>query len=123
MILFVRLVISKRKKADDDEVESVSYVAATSTDARTLYIDKKLDLKGKQLLIFDNVCTTGETLRAVAELLIRRGYESNIVEAIVLYTEGVAWTSVPVTSTLNLRVYAFGHLPVSRLLRMLYSNI
>ena len=78
------IVISKRKKPDDDELEAVSYCAATSTEARTLYLDKSVDLKGKQLLIFDNVCTTGETLKAVAELLIRRGWKDQIVEVCVL---------------------------------------
>jgi pyrimidine operon attenuation protein/uracil phosphoribosyltransferase len=74
------VVISKRRKPDDDDLEQVSYCAATSLDARTLYLDKSIDLSGRELIIFDNVCTTAETIRATAQLLIKRGWQSQLKE-------------------------------------------
>lgn len=107
------VILSKRKKPDDVDVYLEEYCAVTSLESKTLYLEKSTDLQGKDIVIIDNVCTTGETLRAVHKLLTQAGVASkNIKEAIVLYTEGDDMSFITTSNELKLKVHRFEHLPL-----------
>jgi GTP cyclohydrolase II len=109
------VVISKNKKPSDFETFHVDYCAITSTDRKTLYLDKQQakEMEGKDIVLFDNVCTTGETLRAVYELLVlSRVNSARIREAIVLFTEGEDTDRIKISEALYLPLHRFCYLPL-----------
>ena len=70
-------------------------------------------MEGRDIIIFDNVCTTGETLRAVYELLLKARVQcASIKEAIVLFTEGDDTNQVKISEHVNLPLHRFCHLPL-----------
>ena len=70
-------------------------------------------MRGKDVFLFDNVCTTGETLRAVYELLLLAGVQcDSIQEAIVLFTEGDDAKQVKISEQVNLPLHRFCYLPL-----------
>jgi GTP cyclohydrolase II len=78
-----------------------------------LYLPASVDLVDKDIVIIDNVCTTGETLRAVYKLLCMAGADSSrIVEGIVLFTEGQKTEQIQIAENLYLKLHAFSHIPV-----------
>lgn len=109
------IIVAKSKKPTDVETFSIDYCAVTSIDKKTLYLDKReaKKLEGKDIVILDNVVTSGETLRAVYELLLRAQVKpEQIKEAIVLYTEGEDVTQIPVSGDLKLNIHRFDFLPL-----------
>jgi GTP cyclohydrolase II len=107
------LIIKKTPSANNIESTSVEYVAITSNDKKKLYIDKKQveAMAGKDLIFIDNVCTTGETLRALFKLLLKAGVNCNkIAEAIVLFTEGEDLLSIKISQDVELKLHRFSHL-------------
>ena len=83
------IIISKRKKPNDCQTLCEEYCAYTSLENKTLYLDMSIDLSDKNIVIIDNVCTTGQTLKAVYKLLCNAGVHTDkIAQAIVLFTEG-----------------------------------
>lgn len=107
------VIVSKRKKPDDVDVESIEYCAVTSLDTKTLYLEKGTDFSGKDIVIIDNVCTTGETIRATYKLLCQVGVDcEKIAEAIVLFTEGEDMTSVEIADGLQIGVHRFEFIPI-----------
>lgn len=109
------LIIGKSKKPTDIEIVSIDYCAITSTDKKTLYLDKlqAAALKDKDIVILDNVCTTGETIRAVYQLMVKAGVRCDkIAEAMVLFTEGIDATAVAISDDVKLKLHRFTHLPL-----------
>jgi GTP cyclohydrolase II len=108
-------VLSKRRKPSDmDVVYSVQYCAVTSLDTKTLHLSKAVadTLVGRDLVIVDNVCTTGETIRAVYKLLCMAGCADRLREAIVLFTEGEDLAAITVATGVELPVHRFTHIPI-----------
>ena len=108
------VVLSRQKKAKDFDTYSVDYCAVTSKEKKTLYLDKlqAQNMKGKDIVIIDNVSTTGETIRAVYELLLQaHAGTDSIKEAVVLFTEGNDADHIPISESLNLKLTRFTHLP------------
>lgn len=67
-------VMCKKRRLDGKNVVLEEYCAITSTKPSTLYFDAdwKCPLD-KKIVFFDNVCTTGETVRAAAKVLMQIG--------------------------------------------------
>ncbi len=108
-------VITKSKKPSDVETSSIEYCAVTSTEKKKLYIDKsQVDaMRGKDIIILDSICTTGETLRATYNLLLKAGVScNNIAEAIVLFTEGKDMTNVNIAEGVDLKIHRFSNMPL-----------
>lgn len=109
------VIVGKSKKPTDFETYSVDYSAITSSDRKTLYLDKaqKMEMEGKDIVVFDNVCTTGETIRAVYELILKAGVHcDHIREAIVLFTEGEDVDHIKISDGFALPLHRFCHLPL-----------
>ena len=107
------IIISKRKKPNDCQTLCEEYCAYTSLENKTLYLDMSIDLSDKNIVIIDNVCTTGQTLKAVYKLLCNAGVHTDkIAQAIVLFTEGEKLESVKITENIFLPVHAFEHIPI-----------
>ncbi|KAL9643905.1 hypothetical protein ABK040_013315 [Willaertia magna] len=107
------------------------YHAITSNTTNKLYFEccNNINLQNFDIIIVDNVCTTASTLIAIYKLLIRAGYKENIIETIVLFTEGEERREIKVfgcdkdynnycneknNEVLLLgtfKIYSFGHLP------------
>jgi len=110
-------ILSKRRRPGDNEVINVHYCAVTSNHINTLFIEKDLNLLGKDIIIVDNVVTTGETIKAVYTLLMQIGAPEPI-EAIVLFTEGETeegCESTLVVDNKYLNMHRFGHIPLFKL--------
>jgi len=106
-------IISKRKKLNNIDTLFQEYCAITSLDKKTLYLEKSIDLSNKDIVIIDNVCTTGETLKAVFQLLCKAGVDSDrIKEAIVLFTEGVEHEEIKLSQDKILPIHKFAHIPI-----------
>ena len=107
------VIVAKNKKPGEGIVFSQEYCACTSLDKKTLYLPASVDLADKDIVIIDNVCTTGETLKAVYKLLCMAGADSKrIVEGLVLFTEGEKTEQVEISENLFLKVQACAHIPV-----------
>mgnify|MGYP000858907501 FL=1 len=109
------VILGKSKKPTDVETFSINYSATTTNEKRTLYIDKlqAKSLEGKDIVLLDNVTTTGETLRAVYELLIKAQVKpEQIKEAIVLFTEGEDINHLQISKDIKLNVHRFTFVPL-----------
>jgi len=107
------VILTKQRKPGQDTVFSQEYCACTSLNKKQLYLPTSIDLKDKDVVIIDNVCTTGETLRAVYKLLCMAGVDSQrIVKGIVLFTEGQKTDAVKIFENLFLKIHSFGHIPI-----------
>ena len=69
------LLARKNKKAYMKGVFSVSVNSITTAGTQTLYMDAEdaAKMKGKRVLVIDDVISTGESLRAVEELVHQSG--------------------------------------------------
>lgn len=109
------LVLMKRRRPGDVELIHEEYFAVTSTNSNTLYIEVDTDLRGYDIFIVDNVCTTGETIRACCSLLGRLRHSVAPSEAIVLFTEGERRKTLTLREGGELPLISFGHIPLYEL--------
>lgn len=104
-------VMCKKRRPDGKDVVFEEYCAITSTVPSTLYFDAGWKCPaGKKIVFFDNVCTTGETVRAAAKVLMKLGYR--IDRAIMLFTEGEQRNEVAVANDYVIPLISYGHLPI-----------
>jgi non-canonical (house-cleaning) NTP pyrophosphatase/adenine/guanine phosphoribosyltransferase-like PRPP-binding protein len=109
------ITLYKTKQINDVHSFGVEYATVTATDKKRLYLgsNKVADLKHKSIFILDSVCTTGGTVRATYDLLIKAGVSANnIVEAILLFNEGFDPSVLSVGSDAQLKMHRFAHLPL-----------
>lgn len=108
-------VMTKKRRPDGRESIFEDYCAITSTVSSTLYFDGNYSTN-KKIVFFDNVCTTGETVKAAAKLLCQLGLK--IHTAIVLFTESEEnkkLTEITVSNDYKIPLISFGHLPIINL--------
>lgn len=84
------ILARKNAKAYMKEVFKVTLTSITTKGEQTLYISKADadKIKGKRILVLDDVISTGESLRAVEELVYQAGGE--IVAKMFILAEGAA---------------------------------
>jgi adenine/guanine phosphoribosyltransferase-like PRPP-binding protein len=107
--------IYKTIQINDIEPVGISYDTVTSTNKKMLYLGKNKaeEMQGKDIIIVDSVCTSGGTIRGTHDLLVKAGIlPEQIVEATMLFTEGVDRSEINISSNVNLRLHRFGHLPL-----------
>ena len=111
------VLVPKTKKPSDVDVVSVTYCAATSTAVKTMYLGRD-ELRARMkdgprpIYFVDNVCTTGETLRALFKLMCECGVADCVAGAVVLFTEGADVKSIEVAPGVSLSVTRFTHIPI-----------
>ena len=105
-------IMTKKQRPNGEQSASESYCAITSTKPSTLYFKADFTTTKKQVVFFDNVCTTGETLRAAARVLLQLPQRLRISKAIMLFTEGEQQTSIRVSDDYVIPIVSFGHLPI-----------
>jgi GTP cyclohydrolase II len=111
-------VCTKKMRPDGGASIGEDYCAITSTKSSSIYFDAdyilplKADGTPKNLVFFDNVCTTGETIKAAAKLFMQLPNRPRITSAIVMFTEGDKRTSVVVSDDYKIPIISFGHLPI-----------
>jgi len=98
-------VMTKKKRPNGYECIYEEYCAVTSTQKSTLYFDACYKTPKKRAVFFDNVCTTGETIKAAHRILMRLGIP--LYKSMVFFTEGEQTTSIN-----DVPLISFGHLPV-----------
>lgn len=111
------IVLKKNKQIDDINAISVSYHSVTSAKKKKLFlgVNKAIDLFDKEIVIVDSICTSGQTIKAIYDILIKAGIESyNIKEAIVLFTEGDPLAYIAVDQGAFLNIHGFSHLTITR---------
>jgi|GEM_PF-6813572 len=109
------LTLYKTKQINDVDPLSIEYDTITAKESKQLFLGKNKCslLQNKNIFILDSVCTTGGTLSAIANLLLKAGIENkNIVAAIVLFTEGVERNSININASAQLPLHHFSHLPI-----------
>jgi non-canonical (house-cleaning) NTP pyrophosphatase/adenine/guanine phosphoribosyltransferase-like PRPP-binding protein len=109
------LTLYKAKQINDVDPLSIEYDTITAKEPKQLFLGKNKvsHLQNKNIFILDSVCTTGGTLSAIANLLLKAGVSNkNIVEAIVLFTEGAERNSININASMSLPIYHFSHLPI-----------
>jgi non-canonical (house-cleaning) NTP pyrophosphatase len=68
---------------------------------------------GKDIILLDSVCTSGGTLVAMYNLLIKAGIvPQQIVEATMLFNEGKDRTEIDVAANVTLKLHRFSTLPI-----------
>lgn len=84
------IVARKMKKLYMSDIVTCSVNSITTAQTQTLYLDGKdaESLKGKRVLIVDDVISTGESLRAIEKLVEAAG--GNIVGKMAVLAEGDA---------------------------------
>ena len=108
-------ILGKQRRAGEEDMAEFSYFAVTSVKSNTLYIPRKLDLTGYDVVIVDNVCTTGNTLQACYELLMKLEKPVRPKEVVVLFTEGEKRDKLAVRPDVTLPITSFSHLPLYEL--------
>ena len=58
---------------DKSEQKALSAKSRRENAMKSFYIKKNADVKGKRILLVDDVCTTGSTLSAIAGMLLDAG--------------------------------------------------
>lgn len=109
------VTLYKTIQINDVDPLSVEYDAITSLTPKKLFLGKEklAQLQNKNLFILDSVCTSGGTLSAMGNLLLKAGIPTkNIIEATVLFTEGDAKSHVPLNDGSQVKVHHFSHLPI-----------
>ena len=98
------VVLRKVYKIYMGETLNAETVSITTGEPQTLYLDEKdrQMVRGKRVVLVDDVVSTGSTLRGMRDLMTLAGAE--ITAEAAVFTEGdpADWTEV----------YALGHLPV-----------
>ncbi|MBE6649158.1 MAG: adenine phosphoribosyltransferase [Ruminococcaceae bacterium] len=84
------ILARKMPKLYMSDVFSTEVTSITTAKKQTLYLDGKDAefMKGKRVLIVDDVISTGESLRAIEELVVHAG--GNIVGKMAILAEGDA---------------------------------
>lgn len=84
------LLVRKNKKAYMDGVFEVTVKSITTANVQKLYMDgaDARKMQGKRVLILDDVISTGDTLRAVEELVAQAG--GTVVGRAAILAEGDA---------------------------------
>lgn len=109
------LVIYKNKQINDIDPVNVQYDTVTATEKKQLFLgmNKASELTDKDIFILDSVCTSGGTIRATYDLLIKSGVPANrIKEATMLFNEGTPRENIEVAPDVNLKLFSFGQLPI-----------
>jgi adenine phosphoribosyltransferase len=107
--------VYKTKQLNDISPVSVNYDSVTSTNKKMLFLGKNraAAMHGKDIILLDSVCTTGGTLSAMYNLLIKAGIvPQQIVEATMLFTEGKDRTEIDVATNVTLKLHRFSTLPL-----------
>ena len=109
------ITVYKKKQINDINPIEVEYGTVTSNDKQKLSLgqQKIKDLKGKDIILLDSVCTTGGTVVATYNLLIKAGIPSeSIVEATMLFNEGEPRDSIKIDEKTSLKLHSFSELPL-----------
>ncbi|NCB05791.1 MAG: adenine phosphoribosyltransferase [Clostridia bacterium] len=98
-------IARKHPKLYMQEVFSVSVRSITTDAEQTLYLDRgdADKMRGKRILLIDDVISTGESIRALAELVRRAG--GNIVGTMAILAEGDAQARTDIISLAPLPVF------------------
>ena len=105
----------KTKQLNDIDPVMIEYDSVTSTTKKTLFLGKNRvkEMLGKDIILLDSVCTTGGTLRATYQLLLKAGIASEkIIEATMLFTEGTDRVEIDIAKDVTLKVHRMGYLPI-----------
>jgi adenine phosphoribosyltransferase len=97
------VVLRKTYKSYMGEAISAETVSITTGAPQTLYLDEKdrALIKGKRVIVVDDVISTGSTLNGMEKLAVKAGGE--VAQIAAIFTEGEGdWS----------RVVALGNLPV-----------
>jgi non-canonical (house-cleaning) NTP pyrophosphatase len=87
----------------------------TSSSQKVLYLGKNTadNMRDKDIIILDSVCTTGGTIRGTYQLLIKAGIPADkIVEATLLFNEGNDRNEITVADGVTLKLHRFNYLPL-----------
>ncbi|MDR3477843.1 MAG: DUF84 family protein [Gammaproteobacteria bacterium] len=109
------ITLYKTRQINDKNPICVEYDTVTALEKKKLYLgeNKIAELKGKSIFILDSVCTSGGTVRATYDLLIKAGVSANnIVEATMLFNEGRDISTLNVGANTSLSIHRFAHLPL-----------
>jgi non-canonical (house-cleaning) NTP pyrophosphatase/adenine/guanine phosphoribosyltransferase-like PRPP-binding protein len=107
--------IYKTAQINDIDPISISYDTVTSSNQKALYLGKNKaeNMRDKDIIILDSVCTTGGTLRGIYQLLIKAGIPADkIIEATLLFNEGNDRNEIAVAEGIMLKLHRFDYLPL-----------
>ena len=71
--LGIPMVCAIKAASDKEEQKTLSVKSRYDNAKRSFYLDPRCDVRGKRVLLIDDVSTTGSTLAAIAELLRAAG--------------------------------------------------
>ena len=108
-------ILYKSRQIDDVDPVSTKYKSVTSTDVKQLFLglNKAAALLDKDIVIIDSICTTGGTLKAMYNLLIKAGLNPDrIKEATMLFSEGRPLHQLDMGNGKILPIHYFGELQI-----------
>jgi len=120
------LVIYKSIRDDDIDPVSIGYHAVTSQDEKRLFLGRNqlTKLQDRDIVILDSICTTGGTLQAVWDLLVKAGIPAaRIRESEILFVEGEPRGSISLANGDELPIHSFSRLPIRHAENMLTSSV
>jgi GTP cyclohydrolase II len=107
------MIVSKKPRPGEKQLLCEEYYAVTAVHKNTLYLEADLDLSAYDVVLIDNVCTSGETLKACYRLLNRLRVPVRPLEAIVLFTEGTVRTTISLgPGAPEIPLTSFAHIPL-----------
>ena len=110
------ITLYKTAQLNDVDPISVTYSAITSRSAQNLFLGKNRMqelLQAEEVIILYSICTSGSTIKAIYDLLMKAGVSADkIKEAVVLFTEGEPKKALDVGRDASLKIHSFSNMPL-----------
>lgn len=109
------ITLYKAKQINDVNPICVEYDTVTAKDPKKLYLGRNRiePILNKRVIILDSIITTGGTIRGIYEVLEKAGVKrENIVEALMLFTEGEPRNEIKINNEVTLPLVSFSNLPL-----------
>jgi non-canonical (house-cleaning) NTP pyrophosphatase/adenine/guanine phosphoribosyltransferase-like PRPP-binding protein len=109
-------MLYKAKQLNDSQADCIEYYSVTSSKPKKMYLGKKSaeEMRDKNIVILDSICSSSATLRAIYALLAKKKLNQQIAAISMLFTEEHDINEIEFSAGVTFPIHKFGHLPLLR---------